>query len=362
MDPGVTLNGANNTATTRVPFEQRHELFSTTAISSATLSLPSGSDQSGTSKAGILILPAVRQDGHHNLQLVDSAKPEDLQSYLKDDLNVDGLNKIHKHLWFAGLPQCARPLHRQLMIDRKVMITEQADLHLLWKDDRLYLKPLPDYLLSYGVWEGMLLKDDLRENAKGFLLSYLWLICQKSDFVIAQRENLVSGDLTWEHWTRFSKEIFPNIFSNALEDISPRYLYGELRLGRVNLVYRLCRKTRNLKTFIRGHFDGYHTYTSFIEQNFAWVLTVILYITIVLTAMQVGLATTELSSSKMFNRASYGFTIFSIMAPLGVLFVLLIVLLILIIYNLNYAVAKRSATRETFPTLFDKVALKPYKH
>ncbi len=346
-----------------VPFEQRHELFSTIPIPTATLSLPPGSHHSGTPTTRKLILPAVHQDGYHSLRLVDSAPPQDLQSYLRDDLSVDSLNKVHKHLWFAGLPRCARSLHHQLMIDRMVMITERADLHLLWKNDRLYLKPLPDYLLSYGVWEGTLLKDrDLRENAKGFLLSYLWLIRQKSDFIIAQRENLVSGDLTWEHWTRFSTAVFPNIVSDALDDISPRYLYGELRLGRVNIVYRLCRKTRNLKTFIRGHFYSYHTYTSFIEQNFAWVLTVILYITIVLTAMQVGLATTELQTSKMFNRASYGFTIFSILAPLGILFVLLLVLLILIIFNLNYAVGKRSAARESFPTVFDNIALQDYKH
>ena len=67
------------------------------------------------------------------------------------------------------------------------------------------------YKSSYGVWEKTLLKDrDLSENAKGFLLSYLWLIRQKSDFVIAQRENLVSNDL----------------------------------------VYLLCRKTRNFNTFL----------------------------------------------------------------------------------------------------------------
>lgn len=85
------------------------------------------------------------------------------------------------------------------------MFTERAELHLLWRDDRLYLKPLPDYLLSYGVWERTLLKDqDLRENAKGFLLSYLWLIRQNSDFIIAQRENLISNALSWEHWTTFS--------------------------------------------------------------------------------------------------------------------------------------------------------------
>lgn len=347
----------------RVPFEQERELFSFTPTSSATSSPPSGSHQLGPTSLGKLILPTVHQGQYHALRLVEPAKEEDLRRYLIDDLDVDGLNKIHKHLWFAGLPQSARALHHQLMIGRKIIITERADLHLLWQDDRLYLKPLPDYLLSYHVWERTLLKDqNLSENAKGFLLSYLWLIHQKSDFVIAQRENLVSNDLTWEQWTVFSTAIFPNIVSNSLEGTSPRYLYGELRLGRVNLIYRLCRNTRNSKTLIRGYFYGYHTYSSFIEQNFAWVLTVIVYITIVLTAMQVGLGTTELHDSTLFNRASYGFTVFSIMAPLVILLVLLLVLLILIVFNLIHAVSQRHAAWEKFPTIFEDVALRSHKH
>ena len=342
------------------PFERNYELFSTTATSSAALS---PSSTSSNARVGKLILPVIHQDQHHAFRLIDPTKEEDLQRYIRDDLNVDSLNKVHKHLWLAGLPQCARPLHHQLMIDRKIMITERADLHLLWRDNRLYLKPLPDYLFNYDVWEDTLSKDRyLSENARGFLLSYLWLVRQKSDYVIAQREHLISGDLTWEHWTRFSTAIFPNVVSETLEEICPRYIYGELRLGRVNLIYRLCSETRNFKTFVRGYFYSYHTYASFIEQNFAWVLTVIVYITIVLTAMQVGLATTELQSSKSFNRASYGFTVFSIMAPWGILLALLLVLLILIIFNLDHAFRKRSDTRRKFSNVFNNAVVKRYEH
>ena len=353
----------------RVPFEKNHELFSTTATSSAALSPSPDSDQSSNAIVDTLILPvihqdqAIHQDQDHDLRLIDPTKEEDLKRYFRDDLNVDRLNMVHKHLWLAGLPRCARPLHHQLMIDRKIMITERADLHLLWRDNRLYLKPLPDYLFSYDIWEGTLLRDrDLPENARGFLLSYLWLIRQKSDYVIAQREHLVSGDLTWEHWTRFSTAIFPNIVLKDLEGICPRYIYGELRLGRVNLIYRLCRNTRSFKTLVRGYFYSYHTYASFIEQNFAWVLTVIVYITINLTAMQVGLATTELQASKSFNRASYGFTVFSIMAPWGILLALLLVILILILFNLDHAFRRRSSTLENLPNVFGSAVLEPYQH
>ncbi|CAD6584662.1 MAG: hypothetical protein ASARMPREDX12_001718 [Alectoria sarmentosa] len=347
----------------RVPFDRRYELFSLTATSSATLSPISESGQPGSGGLWKLILPAVHESPDHRLRLVNPAKEEELRTYLRDDLDVDGLNEVHKHLWFAGLPKRARALHHQLMIGRNIIITERADLHLLWRDDRLFLKPLPDYLLSYNIWEQKLGKDrDLSENAKGFLLSYLWLIRHKSDFLIAQRENLVSKDLAWEQWTAFSTAIFPNIDNTGLEGISPRYLYGELRIGRLNLIYRLCRNTRNPKTFVNGYLEGYQKYSSFIGHNFAWVLTAIVYITIVLNAMQVGLATTELQSSTSFNRASYGFTIFSIVAPLGILLVALFVLIVLITFNLIYTVNQRHAAWKQFPAIFENVAVKPHKH
>ena len=348
-----------------IPFKKDDELFAAPATSSTALSPPSSSNQSANTGSRRLILPVIHQeqDKQHSLRLIDPAKPQDIQRFLRVDLDVSRLNKIHKHLWFAGLPQCARPLHHQIVIDRKVMITERAELHLLWRDDRLYLKPLPDYLLSYGIWEGTIVNDSLlSENAKGFLLSYLWLVRQKSDFLIAQKENLVDGDMTWDEWITFSTTVFPNIVSDSLNGVNPRYLYGELRLGRVNLIYRLCRNTRNLKTFIRGYSYGYHTYASFVARNFAWVLIGIVYVTIVLTAMQVGLATTELQSSKTFNRASYGFTVFSIMAPLGIIAALLIVLSLLILSNLDYAVRKRATTRRTFPIVFGNRALQPHDH
>lgn len=43
---------------------------------------------------------------------------------------------------------------------------------------------------------------------------------------------------------------------------------------------------------------------------------------LVLTAMQVGLATNYLSKSEAFHAASYGFTVFAILGPVGVVIIL----------------------------------------
>lgn len=96
----------------KVPFEQRHELFAFTATSPASPSPHSGShpsgNPSGNARVGSLVLPVVHQDKDYSLLHVEKA---DLRTYLEADLDIEGLNKIHKHLWLAGLPQCARPLH-----------------------------------------------------------------------------------------------------------------------------------------------------------------------------------------------------------------------------------------------------------
>jgi hypothetical protein len=72
------------------------------------------------------------------------------------------------------------------MIGRQIAITERAHLHLLWGDSTIFLKPLPDYLMTYNMWHDLLCREQgLFEDANGFLLSYMWLICHKSDLKIA---------------------------------------------------------------------------------------------------------------------------------------------------------------------------------
>jgi len=96
--------------------------------------------------------------------------------------------------------------------------------------------------------------------------------------------------------------------------VNKRYHYGELGLSRLNTIYRLTH-ILDPEHFMRGYMYGYNRYTVFFERNFGWVVTVFLYITIILTAMQVGLGTAALQQDKMFQRASYGFAVFSIVLP-----------------------------------------------
>ena len=96
---------------------------------------------------------------------------------LYKELDLSRLDRIHHALWWAGRPVPARPLHRQIVLGREIVIAEQVDLHLVWSKRRIYVKPLPKPLLNYDFWATIICPDPvLFANGRGFLLSYIWLI------------------------------------------------------------------------------------------------------------------------------------------------------------------------------------------
>lgn len=264
-----------------------------------------------------------------------------MEAFLRYELCVPRLHKIYSHLWLAGrkgMP--ARPLHRQAMMDREISVTEQVDLHLVWGPSRIFIKPLPAYLLDIAFWKEYLCSDkELHESASGFLLSYAWLISRESDFQIATRDDvparLLPKGLSWGQWVTFMQDFLHGI---DLDDhkrlgIDRRYHFGELRANRLNMIYRLAPALR-FQYFLRGYYFGYNQYNVFFRRNFAWLIIAFAYITIILTAMQVGLATSNLSKDDRFQAASYGFAVFSILVPVVMVGIAVLVFAVLFTANL----------------------------
>ncbi|KFY37848.1 hypothetical protein V494_04617 [Pseudogymnoascus sp. VKM F-4513 (FW-928)] len=264
-----------------------------------------------------VLVPVVYQDRRYKCKTTESNG--NYSEFLRHDLNVSRLSEVEKYLWLAGQRRAARPLHRQVMVERTVIVTEQADLHLTWRGSRIYIKPLPRYLLNEEFWKQNLCGDvNLFESAKGFLLSYIWLVFNESDFQMAidnqNHPRLLPAGITYEEWRSFILDFMAKNDFEHMTQINPRYRFGELRLNRLNSIYRV---KYGREHFLRGYFYGYHEYGTFLEHNFAWIVTFFAYVAIVLTAMQVGLATNQLMGSTAFHRASYGFTVFSIVSPLA---------------------------------------------
>ena len=308
-----------------------------------------------------LTLPAVYHDKSHSLQTIEENNEHSIQSYLEWELTVPRLNEIHGYLWLAGRPMGPRPLHRQAMLGRELVMTEQVDLHMVRQETRIFIKPMPDFLLDYEFWKDYICRDtNLHECACGFLLSYLWLVCSKSDLRTAQNAGLLGHEINWENWVSLTRSLLQAIDIQTLEQVNRRYHYGELRLSRLNWIYRFTSNHRSHVTLIRGYMYGYTKYSEVVQRNFAWVLVAFVYISIVLTAMQVGLATGRLGQSDTFQNVSYGFTVFSIVAPLIIVAFLGLNLLSLSAFNILATISfKRRTERARWVSLGAKISGAP---
>lgn len=260
---------------------------------------------------------------------------------LDQDLRTPALDKIYAHLWLAGLPKAARPVHRQILLGRTIVITENPNEHLVWNATRIFIKPLPEYLLSYDFWmtEGSALIQDrsLYQSALGFLLSYCWLICTKSDLAIAQDVQLVPSSVTWEEWVLFVTDLLTSVDPETLGTVSKRYHFGELRLSRLNLIYRFAPSMFSVQNFMRGFMSEPLWTKAFLERNFAWLFSVFGFVTIVAGSMQVGLGTDLLHDSGKFQRASVVFTVASLIGAIASVLLVSVVWWFLTVYHVMRA-------------------------
>jgi hypothetical protein len=219
-------------------------------------------------------------------------------------------------------------LHRQRLLNRTIVVTEDPNEHLVWQENRIFIKPLPEYLLSYKIWTGSLANElqdkNLRRAAYGLMLSYCWIICRKSDLEIAHETSLLPDTITWESWVTFAADFLDNIDTKSLSDVSIRYQYGELRLSRLNRIYRFAPSVFSTTNFIMGYSAGSTWYQAFFVRNFGWIFAVFAYVTVILGAMQVGLGIDQLQGNQRFQQVSRGFTIGSMILGafgLGLIFI-----------------------------------------
>ncbi|KAI1394449.1 uncharacterized protein F4822DRAFT_388232 [Hypoxylon trugodes] len=261
----------------------------------------------------------------------------DLEAYLVGELNTNRLSRLHKHLWLAGLPVPARPLHRQRLVNRAVVVTERADEHLVWHEHRIFIKPLPAFLLCHAFWEEHLCTNPiLHASACGFLLSYAWLVAHRSDFAIANDSRLMPPDVTWEQWTKLSSEVLGTLDLDSMAGIDLRYHYGELRLSRLDMLTRwplVAPELWSPRKFVDGYMSSSTWYKAFFERHFGWLVVGFVYVSVVLSALQVGLATESLSASSSFQNLGLGVTLAGLVALVLALGSIVLVWLVLFWYH-----------------------------
>ena len=287
------------------------------------------------------LLPASGRNADKNLTLpaVDS-----VLQWLEAETNLDRLVNIHDSLWMAGQPVPPRPLHYQRAVNREIVIHEDMDMHLVWYDGRIYLKPLSHLVMKLSFWnvKGCPGPDDCpclshklgkyKKCARGFVFSYVALMPYESDFNMAKEKGLLPSGLDWLGWRNVAAELLVNDHDaeRIYASIHKRFHYGELRLNRLNKIYW---RTYPLS---KGYTTIWNQHSSFFQDNFGLLASTTIYIALVLTAMQVGFGTPQLKENKGFLSASYGFTVFAILGPLVAVGLMLVVFLYLFVGNYRY--------------------------
>ncbi|KAL5051151.1 hypothetical protein BDW71DRAFT_203175 [Aspergillus fruticulosus] len=265
-------------------------------------------------------------------------------TFVQLDLSVERLTKIQRYLWLAKSVAHPQPLSTIISLSHKITLDENIAMHLVWADrQHIHLKPFPRYLLDSRFWSTYLVCNEtcpgtcteaqdgteteteavctcprpaLYKDALGFLFSYLTLIRFESDFIIAQDHSLLPPNLTWETWRSIVQQCLQKGVIHS-QSINPRYCLGALRLSRLNKIYAF-----RYGSVLRGYRGQYKYTMELFQENVAPISAMTIYIALVLTAMQVGLATDLLGSNTAFQKASYGFAVFAILGPLAmVLFI-----------------------------------------
>ena len=228
-----------------------------------------------------------------------------LLQFLEKEFHSPDLEHISDKLWWMTKQDSSNisPLHRQLVKRRTLVITEDPKLHLVWINDRIFVKPLPRYLTSYYFWrdylgDGARAATDsriisIRKAALGYLRTYFYLIQSESDLRIAQDTSLqlVPPGITWEQFCDLTTEL--DKIDNA--QVSGRYAYGEIRLTRLNFYAPLLLR--------KAHFQRVeYQYKEYFALFYGPILFAAGLASVLLSGFQVAVAVQE-SDSALNNAA-----------------------------------------------------------
>ena len=186
------------------------------------------------------------------------------------------------------------PLHSHAIHRRTIIPTEDPALHLVWETGRIFMKPLPAYMLSHTFWTQCLLDGScdkemhsVTQAALGLLRSYWLSIRHESDLCIAQQShlNLIPHTISWQEWCHFSAS-FDSIQNS---DVAPRYHYGKLQLSRLHWLVRIYLRELHYYYMDGGDADSFTRY-------YGPLLFVFGVLSVLLSAMQVGMAVEQMQN------------------------------------------------------------------
>ncbi|KFA65674.1 hypothetical protein S40285_09306 [Stachybotrys chlorohalonatus IBT 40285] len=208
---------------------------------------------------------------------------------LSRELTTPKLDAMFPYLWLVATQRSTHvsSLTNQLVRGREIVVTEDPELHVVWLHSRVFIKPIPPFLFSHALWEVYLgpaslpslyssETDELRRAALGYMRSYYHLIQHESDYRLAQEARLIPLEIGFSQFMAFIDH-FGSVPDSA---VNPRYIYGQLRLTRLN--------TWALPALGKWRFQKVHwQYADIFAQFYAPILLAFGFLSVLLAAMQV---------------------------------------------------------------------------
>ncbi|PQE16466.1 subtilisin-like serine protease protein [Rutstroemia sp. NJR-2017a WRK4] len=231
--------------------------------------------------------------GHPQILLQDTTE---LIAFISKDLCTPILEKLSPRLWWMSTQSSAHigPLHHQAVKQRNIIISENPELHLVWYYDRIFIKPLPKYLLTFDFWNTYLIsptsilgseREIIKCSALGFLRTYRYLVRYESDFNIAMEKKLLPEGTTWESFSKFAFDL------RKIDDTDTtgRYAFGEIRLSRLNFYIKIILWK---STFHKVHGQ----YGAYFARFYGPILFILGMVAIILNSLQLEMAVESLTS------------------------------------------------------------------
>jgi hypothetical protein len=256
---------------------------------------------------------------------------------LHDEMATPLLNRMLPYLWLVASPSSAHisPLTEQLVRGRDIVVSQNPQLHLVWASSRVWIKPIPEFLLSHDFWAVHLADDadeeidTARRACLGFMRTYYHLIKHRSDFRIARQHELIPDGVDFASLITFLTPFGRDVHDNA---VSPRYRYGQLRLTRLNAWAPL--------SLHRWHFHKMRwQYADVFSQFYAPVLLVFGFLSIILAAMQVG--NQARPAWDALASVSAWFSVASLLVVVAIGVVMVVLLAVMLLRELLYALRKK---------------------
>lgn len=315
----------------------------------------------------------------------DTSRPDsffdprsDPTAFFEIHLDTHSLDAYEPYLWIAGLRGHIRPLHRQRAIGRTITLVEDLSLHLIWRPRQIFITPLNAAYLHHESFRKFFCtrakphdndsipsretsndtentrKTQLYLSALGLLQSYTKLIIYESDLQIAKDLDLLPTHVSYDMWVTFARSLSDG-FPSYRAHLPPRWHFGELRLPRLNLLTRLplplpaenLSRSQRMRYFIRGYHMDHDSYGDFFKSNFHWLLAVFATLSVVLSALQVGVGVSQGQSAGAFLGAAWWVSMIVMVVVAGVVAALILVLLGAVPFNAFYVWGRESKWQAT---------------